>query len=97
MPQHRARETIADPLPSYRATSSLGPVVWMQHNGVGAISHFAELTSALRNHKVSSSGRGVSINEGVTARLSGNNVAAVTARVSSCTEGSELSLPVRDH
>ena len=66
--------TIAAPLPCYHAMLELGPVVWMERNGLHAISHFAELTAALRNTRVFSSARGVSLNEDVNARLIGSTL-----------------------
>ena len=69
-----ADKVIADPVPCYRAMLDLGPVVWMERNGLHAISHFAELTAALRNARVFTSGRGVSINEDVNAKLIGSTL-----------------------
>ena len=66
--------TIADPVPCYHAMLELGPVVWMGHNGLHAISRFEELAAALRNTRVFSSGRGVSINEDVNAKLIGSTL-----------------------
>lgn len=66
--------TIADPLPCYRAMLQAGPVVWLEQNGLHAITHFDELTAALRNTTVFSSGKGVSIDEEVNARLVGSTL-----------------------
>jgi cytochrome P450 len=66
--------TIADPLPCYRAMLETGPVVWMERNGLHAISHFAELTAALRNTRVFLSGRGVAIDEEANAKLIGSTL-----------------------
>ena len=69
-----ADDTIADPLPCYRAMLQAGPVVWLERNGLHAISHFEELTAALRNTKVFISGKGVSLDEEVNARLIGSTL-----------------------
>ncbi len=69
-----AEATIANPLPCYRAMLEAGPVVWLEHNGLHAISHFEQLTTALRNTKVFTSGKGVSIDEEVNARLIGSTL-----------------------
>ena len=69
-----AEATIADPLPCYRAMLEAGPVVWLERNGLHAISHFEELTAALRNTKVFISGKGVSLDEEVNARLIGSTL-----------------------
>lgn len=69
-----AQPVIADPLPCYRAMLAAGPVVWMERNGLHAISHFSELTAALRNPKVFASGRGVSLNEDVNDKLIGSTL-----------------------
>ena len=65
---------LADPLPCYRAMLDAGPVVWLERSGLHAISHFAELTAALRNTKVFTSGKGVSIDEEVNAKLIGSTL-----------------------
>ena len=69
-----AEETIADPLPCYRAMLEAGPIVWLERNGLHAISHFGELTAALRENRTFSSGKGVSIDEEVNARLVGSTL-----------------------
>lgn len=69
-----AEETISDPLPCYRAMLDAGPAVWLERNGLHAISHFEELTAALRNTKVFTSGKGVSIDEEVNTRLIGSTL-----------------------
>lgn len=69
-----AEATIVDPLPCYRAMLEAGPVVWMERNQLHAISHLAELTSALRNTRVFSSANGVSIDEEVNAKLIGSTL-----------------------
>lgn len=69
-----APTTIADPLPCYRAMLDAGPVVWMERNGLHAIAQHAELVAALRDHAVFSSGRGVSLDEGVNAKLVGSTL-----------------------
>lgn len=66
--------TIADPLPCYRDMLGLGPVVWLERNGLHAITHFAELTASLRNTKVFTSGRGVSLDDDVNAKLIGSTL-----------------------
>lgn len=66
--------TIADPLPCYRAMLEAGPIVWLPRNGLHAITHFAELTAALRNTKVFISGKGVSLDEEVNAKLIGSTL-----------------------
>lgn len=65
---------IADPLPCYRAMLEAGPVVWLPRNNLHAITHFEVLTAALRNTKVFISGKGVSLDEEVNAKLIGSTL-----------------------
>jgi cytochrome P450 len=69
-----APETIADPLPCYRAMLAAGPVAWMERNSIHAIVHFAELVAVLRDHRGFSSGRGVALDEEANARLVGSTL-----------------------
>lgn len=69
-----AEATIADPLPCYRAMLQAGPVVWLARSGLHAISHFEELTAALRDTRVFISGKGVALDEEANARLVGSTL-----------------------
>ena len=51
-------EVIADTYSHYAALRALGPVVWLPRNGAFALPRYAEVASALRNHKVLVSGKG---------------------------------------
>ncbi|GAB5445755.1 cytochrome P450 [Gymnodinialimonas sp.] len=65
---------VADPVPAYRKMLSHGPVVWLPRNGLFAICGHGALTAALRNTRVFASGKGVSVNEDVNARLIGSTL-----------------------
>lgn len=65
---------VRDPLPAYRKMLSHGPVVWLPRNGLFAICGHGALTAALRNTRVFASGKGVSVNEDVNARLIGSTL-----------------------
>ncbi len=65
---------IADPVSAYRKMLDLGPVVWLPQNNLHAICGFDAVTTSLRNHRVFQSGKGVSINEDVNAKLIGSTL-----------------------
>ncbi len=65
---------ILDPLPHYRIMRDLGPAVWLPQNQVYALTRFADVTAALRNIKVFSSGRGLSLIPRVNDILVGSTV-----------------------
>lgn len=67
-------ETIADPASAYKKMLELGPVVWLEKNDIVAICGYAAVKNALRNHKIYSSGSGVSIDEDVNKLLVGSTL-----------------------
>lgn len=67
-------EVIADTYSHYAALRALGPVVWLPRNGAFALPRYAEVASALRNHKVFISGKGVSLTDQANALLVGSTL-----------------------
>ena len=65
---------LADPVSAYDRMLACGPVVWLEANNIHAICGFSALTRSLRNHRVFSSGHGVSINEDVNKLLIGSTL-----------------------
>ena len=67
-------EALADPVPLYHAMLDLGPVVWLERNQIHAIVGFDALTQTLRKPLIFRSGRGVSVDEEINARLVGSTL-----------------------
>ncbi len=69
-----ADEAVLDPVTAYHAMLAHGSVVWLPKTGLHAICGYDALTTALRNHSVFVSGKGVSINPEVNAMLIGSTL-----------------------
>ncbi len=69
-------EALEDPYPHYQALRDLGPVAWLPAHGLHAISRFADVRLALRNHQVFSSAQGVAANDAVNRLSVGNTLAS---------------------
>ncbi len=67
-------EVIADTYTHYAALRALGPVVWLPRNGAYALPRYAEVATALRNHTVLVSGKGVSLTDQANALLVGSTL-----------------------
>ena len=71
-----SEEAIRSPLPHYEAMRALGPVVFLEAQGVHAITRYAEARETLLRPDVFRSGRGVSLNETFNKGLAGNTLNA---------------------
>ncbi len=69
-----ADEAIRDPYPLYAHLRALGPVVWLSQQQVFALPRYAEVASVLRQPKLFSSARGVSLNERTNRLLVGSTL-----------------------
>lgn len=65
---------IRDPIPRYAAMREMGDVVWLQEQNVFALTSYDAVVSALRSPDVFQSGKGLSLNDEVNARLLGSTL-----------------------
>ncbi len=69
-----AESTIADPVSAYAAMLALGPVVWLEKNGLYAICGHNAVVQVLRDHQRFISGKGVSVNDNINQLLIGSTL-----------------------
>lgn len=67
-------DVIKDPYPHYARMRALGSVVWLPKNGVFAVTHYEEVTQALRSPKRFISSKGLSLNPKVNQMLVGSTL-----------------------
>lgn len=56
-------ENLANPYPMHEALREAGPVTWLSHYGVYAVSRYDEVVHVLQNHEVFVSSRGVGLSD----------------------------------
>lgn len=65
---------IRDPIPRYAEMRDLGPVLFLEHQNAYAVPRYAEVVEVLRGDARFISGRGLSLNDDVNARLIGSTL-----------------------